>query len=104
MRTLGFSGADGSLQLLAPAVLANEFKRHMPQHYEGGGHLECVVLNACNSGGADRGYARLGSSRQLVAAPLPAVTDVTDVTPLPACRPSIPTLAAPLLCGASPLA
>jgi len=45
--TLGFSGADGSLQLVSPAAIAAELRQHVPLH---GGCLECVVLNACSSG------------------------------------------------------
>mmetsp|Transcript_2900 Transcript_2900/g.8416 ORF Transcript_2900/g.8416 Transcript_2900/m.8416 type:complete len:1395 (-) Transcript_2900:686-4870(-) len=45
--TLGFSGADGSLQLFSPAAIASELRQHVPLH---GGCLECVVLNACSSG------------------------------------------------------
>ena len=48
-RTLGFSGSDGTLQLFDPLTLASELRAHIPLQ---GGSLECVVLNACCSGGA----------------------------------------------------
>jgi len=57
VRTLGFSSADGTLELLSPAVVANELQQHRVGHFSGSGNLECVVLNACNSGGAAHGMA-----------------------------------------------
>ena len=74
-RTLGFSGSDGTLQLFDPLTLASELRAHIPlqvtrrhrhrhtnRHTSTithllpiplqGGSLECVVLNACCSGGS----------------------------------------------------
>ena len=49
-RTLGFSGDHGEIELFDPVALALELRPHLPIH---GGSLECVVLNACGTGGCD---------------------------------------------------
>ena len=45
MRTLGFSGADGSMETFDPVAVAQELQPHLPLN---GGCLECVVCGAAD--------------------------------------------------------
>jgi tetratricopeptide (TPR) repeat protein len=49
-KTLGFTSADGSLELFDPEVVANLLAEHAA-HRKGKGVLEAVTLNSCETGG-----------------------------------------------------
>jgi len=65
-RTLGFSASDGVLETFDPVAIALEVQPHLPLF---GGCLECIVLNACCTGGKDASEGRLGDLLHQMGAP-----------------------------------
>ena len=65
-RTLGFSASDGVLETFDPVAIALELQPHLPLF---GGCLECIVLNACCTGGKDASEGRLGDLLHQMGAP-----------------------------------
>lgn len=49
-RTLGFSSGTGEIELFDPVSVLGELRPYLPMF---GGNLECVILNACSTGGCD---------------------------------------------------
>lgn len=69
-RTLGFSSDSGEIELFDPVSVAHELRPYLPIF---GGNLECIVLNACSTGGCapahDPAEARLGDLLKQCGAP-----------------------------------
>mmetsp|Transcript_27744 Transcript_27744/g.55829 ORF Transcript_27744/g.55829 Transcript_27744/m.55829 type:complete len:1287 (-) Transcript_27744:417-4277(-) len=64
--TLSFSAADGTGEIFDPLAVADELQPYLTLY---GGELECVILNACSTGGREAAEGRLGDVLKRMGTP-----------------------------------